>query len=190
MAGTHVGRGNSNPLRIPPEIGQLPHDSGGCALFESPFGFVHSGGGGSSDACDVLQKEPLRAAITGDAQDLEEKPGSGAVKACAQAGNRQVLARESRNDAIHGSSPSSSVEGANVAPDRSRIQAAFLNARRQDCGRVSLPLNVADGAILDAQVSEPGSQSFSEHADTGKQFDGMKIHVISPSRPFWRCNRR
>ena len=87
MAGTHVGRGNSNPLRIPPEIGQLSHDSGGGALFESPFGFVHSGGGGSSDACDVLQKEPLRTAITSDAQGLEEKPGSGAVKSGALASN-------------------------------------------------------------------------------------------------------
>jgi hypothetical protein len=74
VAGAHAGRWNSDPLRVPPEIGQFSHDSGGGALFESPFGFVHSGGGGSSDACDVLQKEPFRTAIAGDAQDLEEKP--------------------------------------------------------------------------------------------------------------------
>jgi hypothetical protein len=53
-----------------------------------------------------------------------------------------------------------------------------LDARRQDCGCVSFPLNVADGAILDAQVSEPGSQPFSEHADAGKQLDGMNSHVM------------
>ena len=87
MAGTHIGRGKSDPFRVPPAVGQFSHDAGCGALFKRAFGFVHSGGGGSSDGADVLQNEPFRTAITGDAQDLEEKPGSGAVKSGALASN-------------------------------------------------------------------------------------------------------
>jgi hypothetical protein len=69
-----------------------------------------------------------------------------------------------------------------------------LDARRQDCGCVSFPLNVADGAILDAQVSEPGSQPLSEHADAGKQLDGMNSHVMFLFKAagwfFWRRGQR
>jgi hypothetical protein len=168
------------PFRMPPEVGQFSQDAGGCAFVKSAFGFVHNGGGGRSDACDVLQKEVSRTAITGNPDDFKKEAASFAIKPCASAGKAEVLAREARNDAIHGSSPLVSVEGGDVAPDRCCIQAAFLHASRQDAGRVSFPFNVSDGASRSAQVSEPGSQSFAKLADSGKQFDGMKIHVIAP----------
>lgn len=38
---------------------------------------------------------------------------------------------------------------------------------------MSFPLDVADAASFDAHVSEPGSHSFAEHADAGKNFDGV-----------------
>lgn len=167
---------------MPPDVGQFSQDAGGCALVKNTFGFVHNGGGGRSDACDVLQKEVSRTAITGNADDFKEQPAALAIKPGAASCKAEVLAREARNDAIHGSSPASSVEGGDVAPDRCCIQAAFLHASRQDAGRVSFPFNVSDGASRDAQVSEPGSQSFAKLADAGKQFDGMKIHVIAPAR--------
>ena len=91
----------------------------------------------------------------------------------AASGHGEVLTWEAANDAIHCATPCASVEGANVGPDRCVIQRAFGHARRQDCGWVCFPFKVADGASLDAQVSEPGSQSFAEHSDAGKQFDGM-----------------
>lgn len=53
-----------------------------------------------------------------------------------------------------------------------------MNARCHDCGCVSFPLNVADGAMRDAQVGEPGSHSFAEHPDAGAQFDGMNSHMV------------
>jgi hypothetical protein len=96
---------------MPPAVGQFSHDSGGCALFESPFGFVHNGGGGRSDACDVLQKEPARTASVGNVEDVEEEPGALAVKPGSFTGEAEVLAREARNDEIHDSMPASSVEG-------------------------------------------------------------------------------
>jgi hypothetical protein len=47
---SHVGRAKMHPLRIPPAVGQFSQDSGGRALVELAFGFVHNGGGGRSDA--------------------------------------------------------------------------------------------------------------------------------------------
>jgi hypothetical protein len=158
---------------MPPTVGQFSQDAGCCAFFKFAFCLVHNGGGGRSDACDVLQKQSPRTAIVCNAADFKEQAAALSVKPSASACQTEVLAREATNDAIHRSTPASSVEGGDVAPDRCCIQAAFLHASRQDCGRVSLPFNVTDGASLDAQVSEPGSQSFAKLADTGKQLNGM-----------------
>ena len=158
---------------MPPAVGQFSQDAGGCELKELAFGLVHNGGGGSSDACDVLQKDVSRTASVGNVEDAEEQAGSFAVQPGAAACKGQVLAREARNDAIHRSAPACSVEGEQVGPDRCRIHAAFFDARCQDCGGVCFPLDVTDGASLDAQVGEPGSQSFSEHAHAGADFEGV-----------------
>jgi hypothetical protein len=32
VAGAHIGRGKSDPFRIPPEVGQFSHDAGGRAF--------------------------------------------------------------------------------------------------------------------------------------------------------------
>jgi hypothetical protein len=66
---------------MPPAVGQFSQDAGGCAFFKIPFGFVHNGGGGRSDACDVLQKEEPRTASVGDVEDVEEEPGPFAIEA-------------------------------------------------------------------------------------------------------------
>jgi hypothetical protein len=125
------------------------------------------------DAVDVLQKHVPRTAIGGDADKLKEQAAAFAVKAVAATGQAKVLAREATHNAIHCAMPCCCVESGNVGPDRCVIQALILAARCQDAGGVCFPLNVADGASLDAQVGEPGSQSFTKHADAGKAFDGM-----------------
>lgn len=96
---------------MPPAVGQFSQDSGGCALFKIPFGFVHNGGGGRSDACDVLQKEEPRTATVGNVKDVEEEPGAFAVEPGASTGEAEVLAGEARSDAIHCAMPCCSVEG-------------------------------------------------------------------------------
>jgi hypothetical protein len=110
--------------------------------------------------------------MASDFEHAEEQAASLPVEPSTAARNAEVLAGEACNDAIHRSAPCASVEGEDVRPDRSRIQAAFLYARRQDCGGVCFPLDVADGASLDAQMSEPGSQSFSKHSHAGAEFEG------------------
>jgi hypothetical protein len=58
------------------------------------------------------------------------------------------------NDEIHASTPSSSVEGSHVAPDRSRIHPPFCHARDQEGGGKGFPLHVHDDARREACSSE------------------------------------
>ena len=71
---------------MPPEVGQFSQDAGSGSLFKCPFRFVHNGGGGRSDAPNVLQKEVSRTAITGNPDDFKEQPAALAIEASASAG--------------------------------------------------------------------------------------------------------
>lgn len=86
VRGAHVGRRKSDPLRIPPAIGQFSHDAGSCSLEELALVLVHNGGGGSSDACNVLQNEFSRTASLGVVEDVEEEAAALAVEAVASTG--------------------------------------------------------------------------------------------------------
>jgi hypothetical protein len=118
MACTHIGRRKSEPFRIPPSVGQFSQDAGGRALEQLAFGFVHSGGGGSSDGADVLQNEPCRVAIVGNVENVEEQARPLAIQSGTPPGDADVLAREARNEEIHASAPRCAVEGEQVRPDR------------------------------------------------------------------------
>jgi hypothetical protein len=72
MTCTNEGRWKSVPFRVPPAVGQFSHDSGGRALVKFAFGFVHNGGGGSSDGCHIFQQEEPRLAIGGDPHNLKK----------------------------------------------------------------------------------------------------------------------
>ena len=96
---------------MPPTVGQFSQDSGGRAFVESAFGFVHNGGGGRSDACDVLQKQAPRTASVGNVEDVEEEAAACAIEPSASACKAEVLAREASSDAIHCSTKASAVEG-------------------------------------------------------------------------------
>lgn len=174
MAGAHIGRGKSDPFRVPPAVGQFSQDAGGCALFEIAFGFVHNGGGGSSDACDVLQNESCRTASVGDVEDVEEEPGALPIEASTAPSDREVLAREARNEQIHASAPSCAVEGEQVRPDSRRIKGSCFHKRDKLRGSRGFPLHVANGSVFDAEKSECGMDAFSEHADAGAELDAVE----------------
>jgi hypothetical protein len=173
VAGSHIRRGNSDPLRVPPAVGQFSQDSGGRALVEFAFFFVHNGGGGSSDGADVLQSEAPRTAIVGNVEDGEEQAASLAVEPGPAPGDADVLARESGSDAIHLAAPLAASEGCKVRPDRRRIERSRFHERDKLAGSRGFPFNVANGAVLDSKKLECGSHAFSEHPDAGAQFDGM-----------------
>lgn len=151
VAGAHVGRGNSDPFRVPPAVGQFSHDAGGGTLFKRAFGLVHSGGGGSSDGADVLQNEEPRTASVGNVKDVEEEAGALAVKASAPACDADVLAREARNEAVHASTPRWAVEGEQVRPDRCRIKGSRFHKAGKLRGCRGFPLHVANGAVVNPE---------------------------------------
>jgi hypothetical protein len=157
---------------MPPAVGQFSHDAGSRAFVELAFGFVHNGGGGSSDGADVLQSEAPRIAIVRNVEDVEEQPASLAVEPGPSSSDRDVLARESGNDAIHLSAKPAAWEGEQVRPDRRRIDRSCFHKRGKLGGSRGFPFHVANGAVLDAEKAECGSHTLSEHSDAGTQFDG------------------
>lgn len=167
MAGAHVGRGKSDPFRVPPAVGQFSHDSGGRTFFKFPFGLVHNGGGGSSDGADVLQSEAPRTAIVGNVEDVEKEAGALAVKSCPLSCDADVLAREARSDDIHASAPRCAVEGSQVTPDRRRIKGSRFHKRDQLSGGSGFPLHVTDCSVTDSKKLECGPDSFGQHGNPG-----------------------
>lgn len=193
MAGSHVGRGKSDPFRVPPAVGQFSHDAGGGALFERAFGFVHSGGGGSSDGTDVLQNKPARTASVGDVEDVEEQPAALAIQPGALAGDADVLARESRNDEIHASSKSLCAESPKIAaPHRRRLQSSRFHERNKLAGCRGFPFSKGNCSELNPDMAERSSHSFIKHSDAGAKADRIDIgtsHMRPPLGFGWqRCD--
>jgi hypothetical protein len=79
-------------------------------------------------------------------------------------GDAERLARVSRRDEIHDSTPASTVEGGKVRPDRRLIQNAVLHSRDQERGCGSFPLHVAHGSVVG---SEGQGEPELEAADPG-----------------------
>jgi hypothetical protein len=112
-------------------------------------------------------------------EDVEEQATALTIEASTPSRQAEVLAREARNDAVHCASPSASVEGEKVGPHRRCVQTSFFDARCKAGGWIGFPFQESHGAQRDAHVPEPGSQSFSKHAHSGADFDGVKSHVTS-----------
>lgn len=157
------------PFRRPPAVGQFSHDAGGSAFGELAEGFVHNGSSGSSDPCDVFQPEHPRSAIFRDAENFEEKPAALATESGARAGNGQVLAWESRADAIHRAAERPAWEGFEIVPDRSSIQSRAFHPCHESGRCVGVPLNVSHGAIVVAERVESRRCAFVEHADASAE---------------------
>lgn len=154
------------PFRIPPAVGQFPHDSGGGAFNEFAFGFVHNGGIGRIDSCDVLQKEHSRIAIIGKVNDFEDEPRPRAVEPGLLAGDADVLARESRNDAIHQSTKAASVDSSQIAaPDWRWSQGLLFHACKYDAGCIGVPFSVGNRPAFDSKKLKSGVNAFIEHPD-------------------------
>jgi hypothetical protein len=130
MSCSDLGRRKHAPLRIEPELGQVPENS-----FQAS----------NKEAWDVLQKDPPGLNVANDADNLRPDV---AVVALAELlpGDAKRLTGESRSNEIHDSTPRASIEGSEVTPERSRIQGALFHTRRQDRGGIGFPLHVTDDA--------------------------------------------
>jgi hypothetical protein len=91
----------------------------------------------------VFAEDTTRPALCDDPDDMVEQPAA-VVFAEPFSGNAVGLARVAANDAIHDSTPRSSIEGSNVRPDRSRMKESLLHARHQSGGSRCFPLQVTD----------------------------------------------
>jgi hypothetical protein len=136
MAGTHVGRSESEPFRIEPELGQVSEDKGEA----SP----------SNERWDVLQEREPRSYLPKHSGKIRPDPAV-VVGAVAGAGDTPWLAGEPGRDEIHLSTPASAIEGGNVVPDRRRIHEPLFHARHQARGGIGFPLHVTDGVVAGSE---------------------------------------
>jgi hypothetical protein len=186
VAGSHIGRGKSDPLRVPPAVGQFSQDAGGCPFVELAFFFVHNGGGGSSDGADVLQSEAPRTASVGDVEDVEEQPGALAIEPRAPTGDADVLARESGNDAIHLAAKLVCIDPSKIAaPHRRWLQRSRFHEANKLAGRRGFPFTIGNCSEVNAEILERSSDSFVKHPDAGAKADRSEdgISHMRPSQP-------
>lgn len=154
MRRTDIGRTNARPLRIEPELGQVSENS------SEAQGKV---------ASDVLQIDESGLHLANDSSDIGPEMAL-VVFSVALAGMRERLARVSRSDEIHRSTPRSAVEGLEIVPDRSRIQGLVLHPGHEDGRGESVPLDTHDGSCgwdrqLDGQVETSDPRAEGENSE-------------------------
>jgi hypothetical protein len=81
-------------------------------------------------------------------------------------GDTVSLARVSRSDNIHASTPSCAVKGSSVRPDRSWMKPPCFHRRDQACGCCCFPLQVADASASLSPMMEGKLQSEFESTDS------------------------
>lgn len=160
MWSADLGCAEQTPLRIVPERGQA-----------SEYGSHGSPAIDAKEAWHVLQEDESgsnRAKLA-----LDERPEPAFVgDAGTLAGARGWLARESRSDEIHDSTPRRAVEGLSVRPDRSLIQGRFCHPRHEHGLAESVLLDETHGAYPVAAQSRSNSEV--EPADSGEQAEGVQ----------------
>jgi hypothetical protein len=149
VTGAHVVRSEHVPFRIEAERGQLAD---------------HAPESGSKETWDVLQKHAAGSHLANHARDVGPQP-TRVIGAALLAGETDRLARESRSDQIHDSTPRRAVEGREIVPDRRAIQGRRFHPRHE-CGRgESVQFNETHGSIggsdresaAELEASNPGA---------------------------------
>lgn len=154
VRGADIGCADTVPLRIEPEVGQIPENEGQSA----------SGNKGRY----VLQEDEARSHFVKAIADGGPDP-AGVGSAASAAGGAPWLTREAGRDEIHEATPASAVEGDKVVPDRRRSHEAVRHTRDQRGGGKGFPLHVSDGTVRRDGETDAEFQS----ADAG-----TKSHAI------------
>lgn len=126
-------RAENVPLRIEPASGKVVDDDA------QPF---------FAKAPDVLEEDPLDAVakLVDDSENVSPKPAS-VPDAEELAALREGLAGEAGSDEMNAATPSSTVEGGDVVPDRSRIQGRVFHPGHESGRSVGFPLDVTHNAM-------------------------------------------
>ena len=151
VRGANGCRAEQTPFRIEPELGKVVEDVG------EPE---------SNKLGDVLQQDESGSQVSDDGCDGWPEPAL-IVSSTLLPGRAERLAREAGSDEIHSATPRAAVEGGEVIPDRSRIQARLRHPLHEDGRCVGVPLNVSHG-------SYPchGSEGELESSVAGAEVDG------------------
>lgn len=153
MRRSNVGRTNASPLRIEPEVGQLPENA------SEAQGKVPS---------DVLQQDVSRSHLANDSSDVGPEVAL-VVFTVALTCVGEGLAGVSRSNEIHRSTPRSAIEGLEIVPDRSWIQGLVFHPSHEDGRGESVPLDVAHGSASPRKGKVEGEV---ESSDAGAEREG------------------
>lgn len=155
MRGEDIGCSNRHPVRIEPEIGQIPENDGQSA----------SGNKGRH----IFQEDDPRSHFANAIPNIWPDPPF-VLGALAFPRRAPWLTGETGSDEIHASTPAAAVEGEQVVPDRRRSQRAVCHTRDQPRGGKGFPLHVTDGAVIgdhepdgEFKAASPGTKSHAIH---------------------------
>lgn len=127
---SNVIRSQHAPLRIVPRRGQLSENGSKVGV--------------SKETWDVLQEAESRSYLANDPDSVGPHISLVLISA-ALAGDGERLARESRSDNIHRSTPRSTVKGSDVIPNWEHGKQTVGLPPQQDFPAVRLDLDGADG---------------------------------------------
>lgn len=153
VRGTHVGRGEQHPFRIPPCLAEISEDGSQPVL---------------SELGDVLDEQPFSSASENNIPECRPEP-SFVVEATLATGAGERLARDPASDDVHDAVKLVCWEGGEVIPDRSAIQGLIFHAGDESGRCVGFPLNVSHGSYVEAGESQGEGQP----AVSGAGLEGM-----------------
>ena len=170
MGGSHVGRGYSTPLRIEPERGKV-----------SEYAIDSSS---SNEPWHILKKNDGRLDGPNDSGDSGPEPslvGFASLLSC----RAPRLARESRSDAVHRSTPLPAREiFKRSAPNRCRLQRLVSHPRQENGRKEGFPFDVTHSP----RFWQSDANSLIEHRCPGANAEDVEgiSHTAPPhssSRP-------
>jgi hypothetical protein len=108
---------------------------------------------------DVFEENKSRFALSDDSGDVGPEV-TWVISSGATASDGEGLARISRRDNIHDSTPRVAVEGCEIVPHRSAIQGLVLHPRHESGRAEGFPLNVTNSPVsvegdMEAKVEPP-----------------------------------
>jgi hypothetical protein len=147
MGSSGMVRPDDSPSRIEPQRGQVSeYDS------EPP----------RSEHWRIFHEDESRSYFANDAGHFHPEPRSLSFEPGALSGGADILAGKAPRNHVNKSAPWLAVKGANVIPDRERLQLpVILSGHKYACG-VSVDLNGTDGAPSEQLAAEYASTSACE----------------------------
>ena len=146
VGSSDLGRTNTRPFRIEPEVGQSSQES------SKPIP--------GNEASDVFHEDEPGSHFANQPKELVDEVAL-VVAALLLSGNRVRLARDASSDDVHQATKRPSIEGGQIIENRRAAQGLVFHPRQEDGLGVGVPLDVAHRAgsedALEGEVQAPDS---------------------------------